>query len=114
MSGLIYERTEEQVEIDAEILARVKRGIALLEEKYGHDWYMMIDLDRLKLSSSTRCVLGQIYGDFGQGKEALGLYFQEARDCGFAQVTRTDKTFEEVYQPLQDTWVSVLTPIVKS
>lgn len=44
------------------IEVRVKAGMALLDEKHGPDWVHRIDVDTLQLSSSCRCVLGQLSG----------------------------------------------------
>lgn len=48
---------------------RVRRGAALLDEKYP-GWADRIELDRLDLGSCTTCVLGQLYQD--QDIEAYG------------------------------------------
>lgn len=76
-------RTDEEKETDAVVLARVKRGIALLEAKHGPGWVDHIDADTLMMSSGSRCVLGQLYdavvedrnyqNGFSVGINALGL-----------------------------------------
>jgi hypothetical protein len=55
------QRTPLQEAIDEVVLEKVKRGIAVLEEKYGPDWVDRIDLDTLDLGESDSCVLGQVY-----------------------------------------------------
>jgi hypothetical protein len=42
-----------------DLLERVDRGAALLDE-YDPDWWEVIDLDRLDISSWRSCVLGQL------------------------------------------------------
>lgn len=70
--SVTYERTEEQIEIDAIVLARVKAGIEFLQEEYGEDWVDKIDLRKLNLKEGSRCVLGQVYGDYGRACDKFG------------------------------------------
>lgn len=72
MSGLIHERSAEQVRLDAEVLARVKRGMALLEERFGPGWVDLVDLAALDLVEGDRCVLGQVCGGYSNGLDDLG------------------------------------------
>jgi len=44
-----------------------------LLNKVMSDWFNKIDLDKLDLSSSKNCILGQLYGSFWKGFEKLGL-----------------------------------------
>lgn len=78
-----YERSEPQKTMDSVVLARVKQGIALLQEQYGDEWVEKINLRSLCLSSGSSCVLGQLYGDYQTGKERLGLDTDEAILHGF-------------------------------
>jgi hypothetical protein len=48
----------------------VERGVALLD-KAKPDWARRIDLPTLDLGNIKFCMLGQIYGDFGDGREKL-------------------------------------------
>jgi hypothetical protein len=48
----------------------VERGAALLD-KIEPGWELKIDLAELNLSSSCRCVLGQLYGEYEEGCEIL-------------------------------------------
>lgn len=36
-------------------------------------WEECIDADRLNIASAKNCILGQVYGGFGKGLEALGI-----------------------------------------
>lgn len=69
----LFERTELQKKIDAEVLARVKKGFLLLQEKHGEDWINKIDMRSLNLREGHACVLGQVYGDYCHGLEILDL-----------------------------------------
>lgn len=63
----------------AEIAERVQRGIDWLNANRP-GWFHEIDLDNLQMSDCHQCVLGQLYGHFGNwpGYGELG-----ARDFGF-------------------------------
>ncbi len=50
----------------------VKRGVVLLDSKIK-DWRSKINLTWLDMNSSDTCILGQIYGSYYAGCEALGL-----------------------------------------
>ena len=45
---------------------RVAAGARLLDE-YSERWWEDVDLDRLDLSSCTQCVMGQLFGEYGDG-----------------------------------------------
>lgn len=102
MSGLIHERSPEQVAVDALVLARVKRGIALLEERYGPTWVDHMKLSDLDLSSEERCVLGQIYGGFSYGIDNLGIDAEESYDFGFDINTLESPVIP--YDAIQEIW----------
>lgn len=103
-------RTVEEREVDADVLRRVRRGIAALQEEHGGDeWVEKIDLATLDLRQPGRCVLGQVYGSFGSG---LGVLFGPlpnliplAEDHGFLA--------NKDYDPLQEAWERELTPRVE-
>lgn len=108
-------RTEVEKEIDAEVLARVKNGIALLEREHGPDWVDKIDLDVLDIADGSVCVLGQLYG--GDYFDACARLFgneldtQPPREHGFC-ATRIRPADD--WLALQKAWEHVLTPRVTS
>ena len=51
---------------------QIQAGVTLLDAK-NPGWESEIDLGRLNLRSDVNCVLGQLYGYFQKGKDALGL-----------------------------------------
>jgi hypothetical protein len=61
--------------------ARVAAGAALLDERGPDDWRDKIDLDTLDVFSFTDCVLGQLYGRYNSGKDALDIW--EGMSYGF-------------------------------
>lgn len=101
MSGLIHERTPEQVAVDAEVLARVKRGIALLEERYGPTWVDQMRLEDLQLSDESCCVLGQIYGAYERGCDILEIDSAEMSPATFGFDVGPE---DDSYDPLQRAW----------
>lgn len=51
---------------------RVARGVEILDrEEPG--WVNHLNTDTLDISSLENCVLGQLYGSYGEGREALGI-----------------------------------------
>lgn len=113
MSTVTFKRTPVQEKLDALILARVKAGIALLEEKHGPDWVDLIDLPTLDLGSANRCVLGQAYGDYEYGLARLGLD-QTDHDESDEAIAHGFETDCCGYEELQKAWEKVLTPMVRS
>lgn len=45
-----------------------------------------IDLDALRLASCKRCVLGQLFGEYGEGVDDLGLSETDEDTLGFFAV----------------------------
>lgn len=111
-------RSEAEKLYDAAVLARVKRGIALLEREHGANWVEHVDLDVLDLSHGARCVLGQVFADearesgdaTGYDWAAEGVFWragESAASCGF---------FDDdgKYGDLQACWEDLLTPAVEA
>lgn len=63
---------------------RVQSGIRLLNEVVP-GWHHMIDVDILDLHETDECILGQVFGDYIEGIDALGItgYRRAQADCGF-------------------------------
>lgn len=105
------QRTEQEKAIDADVLARVKRGFAWLEETHGMGWEDKIDMATLNLADGSQCVLGQVYGT----ENEMGYFkvrdihpemgdWDLRRDLGF--------TTKEDWEALQEAWEFVLRPCV--
>lgn len=83
-------------------LVRVSLAAACALDRYRPDWYRRLDLDRLDLASTRLCVLGQVYGDYatgwdavvpraaaeGHGRVSLGFSAFASRDVWIAEVWR--------------------------
>lgn len=75
------------------IADRVARGAALLDGREP-GWADRVDPDRLDVGLRTRCVLGQVYGNYGLGRHFLELSGAAARRCGFRSVADRDEDAE--------------------
>lgn len=54
------------------VSTRVARGAALLDE-LRPEWYDAVDVERLDMSHSLNCVLGQLYVTYEAGTQTIGL-----------------------------------------
>lgn len=117
------QRTEQEKRIDAEVLARVRRGLAWLEETHGPGWEDKIDLATLNLRACDRCVLGQVYGGettpLRQTGYEIGLKrLRDSRSLVEADVIgdafcATNVSEREDWDSLQEAWEFVLRPRVR-
>jgi hypothetical protein len=94
-------------ETDPILLAeRVKRGIARLEE-YGYtDWWERIDLPSLDMADQFRCVLGQLFGNYGHGTVKLSLNGAGAVNCGFNSDVGSTVVWLANLDALRNLWVA--------
>jgi hypothetical protein len=66
--------------VTVSIAERVAAGVAWLDAEVP-DWWRDIRLDRLEMASCTRCVLGQVFGEYGDAP--LGDLFEQPLRLGF-------------------------------
>lgn len=59
-----------ELPIPVEVREVVAKGAARLDA-HRQSWWQMIDGDSLDMLSNTRCVLGQVYGSYMRGLNAL-------------------------------------------
>lgn len=79
-------------------------------------WHETIDLNKLDLSSTVKCVLGQQYGSWQQGLATLRLSLAESYRYGFSiPVPKEGKTIaqkaaimRDEYKLLNEAWVRVI------
>lgn len=84
------------------IPANVKRGAQLLDERLP-GWRSHVDPDQLDVSSGCRCPLGQIFGDYADGADLLGLDARtEQANHGFMPQGW------QTYQQLTEAWRRLL------
>ncbi len=81
----------------------VARGVALLDEKVP-GWREKINVETLDMGDYCICVLGQQFGDFGEGLSNLGFDLGDAdlaRNYGFQRLAGHS---DDEYQALTDAW----------
>lgn len=89
--------------------ARVLAGAAVLDAHGPTDWRSKVSLDRLDMSSSDNCILGQVFADYWNGRVALSKAIgvendvSWARDLGFTAGTGT------MFGELDNAWKEYLT-----
>lgn len=111
-------RTNGQKQIDAELKERVERGIALLQEKHGDAWVEMINMKTLALDEVNRCVLGQVYGDYGRGvAELFDGSVVKATEYGFDLADDWSDDYDPAkdfhFNDLQEAWEFYLSRILE-
>lgn len=75
----------------------VARGTALLDEKVP-GWRERISLDRFSITGCWECILGQLYGGYGEALRVLG--FEDGGEaCGFIWSEGADD-----YEELEAAW----------
>lgn len=82
------------------IKVRVKKGVEYMNEQYGRYWLRKIDPERLALQNGTACVIGQVEGEYNEGRERLGLRQETAVELGFD----FDHTAQAEYLLLTQEW----------
>lgn len=78
---------------------RVAAGAAWLDANLP-DWEARIDLERLDLSEAKLCILGQLFGDYGN-KASRNARFS---DKGLESGNRGFNTYSGGYEPLTAEW----------
>ena len=71
----------------SDIAERVHLGAERLDAARP-GWYREIDLDLFDITSWCSCILGQLYGSFGEGRRQLDLQAGESLALGFDLVDR--------------------------
>jgi hypothetical protein len=74
-----------------------RAGAEFLDEEYP-DWQTMIDLNDLDMNDCTHCILGQMYGYYGDGLRALDVRAESTCKLGF------DTSQSDAYEDLGRGW----------
>lgn len=86
--------------------ARVHRGAALLDEKEPGWWERVTET--LITEDCTACVLGQVYGSYGDALIALGVGVDDAW-LGFeARPNRDAHVVQDAYATLDTLWLEAI------
>lgn len=87
-----------------DVIANIPGGMALLDSRREEGWDLHIDLDTLDLYGYRTCVLGQTYGNYCVGREALGIPFGCGEQYGFDLTSSEDGDWERLTQA----WIDAL------
>jgi hypothetical protein len=105
---------------------RVAMGAEFLDEHFGsrEAWASKIDVSILDLTSTTDCVLGQVFGHYREACEELEIGDATARALGLNFEARSNKSWLYLYgvgdaaedrrlereeaNELRDVWVALL------
>lgn len=94
---------------------QINNGIALLDSREPN-WRDDVDVNTLDLHSLDNCVLGQVFGDYGRGMEALfggerWMYSEVNAEHGFEAPERDENGnyIARPYADLTEQWVKALT-----
>jgi hypothetical protein len=82
---------------------RVRRGAALLDEVQP-GWWREIDTARLAMVTCDRCILGQLYGEFGTGWRVVLSPVRRDWPCNAADHGFTLYDPRESFADLTDAW----------
>jgi hypothetical protein len=63
-------------------LRRVRAGMAYLD-RISPGWREDVDIDNLKMSSDSRCIIGQVYGSYDRFRVRQYMTWKKAYDLGF-------------------------------
>lgn len=90
--------------LNAKAVEAVNRGVEFLN-KNSPGWRSKINADTLYISSHNSCILGQLFGDYGKGIDALNLEcFDQRVEYGFTHPWDNTVQFPE----LDDAWKAEL------
>lgn len=90
------------------IADRVAKGISMLNAQ-DPNWRDWVDFETLELSSLGECILGQVFGSWGRGTEALNItgHRSAQTENGF-DLSEDEYYSEEVndlWAELQSEWI---------
>jgi hypothetical protein len=93
-----------ELPVDLPLEVRVKEGMRLLDERGPERWWERIDLDTLDVASSCNCVLGQTYGGYGDGVDALDLTTAETVAHAFYPAAGVWSVYRSACHTLTAAW----------
>ena len=88
---------------------RIAAGIAFLNV-VKPNWLKKIDIEQLDLSKSKTCMLGEVFGDYGEAIQELGL--ESDKDYA-AQCLGFYEDDWNKYKELTNAWKKALRPLLK-
>ncbi len=98
------------------ISERVQNGVNLLND-YAGDWFWLVKLDILDITSTEYCVLGQLFGSFQNGTRDLGFsYDQYTQSLNGFEMTHDEYTSEDpasIQAQIENEWYGVISALRK-
>lgn len=89
------------------ISERVQNGVNLLND-YAGDWFWLVDLETLDITSPENCILGQLFGSFQNGTRDLGFsydqYTQSLNGFEMTHVEYTSGSALSIQAQIEDEW----------
>lgn len=93
------------------ISERVQNGVNLLND-YAGDWFRLVDLETLDITSPENCILGQLFGSFQNGTRELGFsfdqYTQSLNGFEMTHVEYTSGFAFSIQTQIEDEWRTVI------
>ena len=91
--------------------AKVKRGVKLLDE-HAHNWWTTINPEILDMGSTCHCILGQTFGGYTRGLDALfgeNNYHSQDEGSRYGYDTGSeDSDGTKGYKNLRSAWVRAI------
>lgn len=87
--------------------AEVTTGIALLDSRMG-TWWDDVPPELLDMADGSYCILGQLFGDYVEGRAALGMNDEDCIRHGFL-LDEHDGDSPYDYQRLTAAWHAAIT-----
>lgn len=95
----------------ATIAENVQNGIRLLDTSGPENWRERIDTGTLDLASLDNCILGQVFGSYSKGMDALfngnWLFNETNAEYGF-EAPEDEDTGKRGYAALREAWLLAL------
>lgn len=91
---------------DMSYTERAKRG-AILLDGFKPGWFEKINLDTLQMDSLKDCILGQIYGDWDYGADAVGMnYDRSSQEWNGFELTECEYDYFKAHtmEGLRNAW----------
>ena len=90
------------------LAARVRKGLRLVIQRYGKWRVSRISLRKLDMQSSCDCVLGQLAGDYLDGKKAVGLNLGPDKNYGFSLSEGDTVQIPDAWDKLDMLWTRAI------
>jgi hypothetical protein len=85
----------------------VRKGAIIMDGYHGGiGWVDFVSTETLDMSDSFNCVLGQYFGNFGEGMQELGLTPDEIIEAYGFDALRVDLSRVENYALLEIAWIA--------